>query len=133
MDGEARELAVQLLVAVGINASSFEGLHGMQLDRDVLIRPDAYTSAAVMIPQLRQRFSSTHLTCLQGHAPGQQRWPLLNLVRQVLRACGIDMMSKRVSAGYCPGRIKQYRRIFELRRTAVKTVKDKTQLSIEET
>ena len=40
------------------------------------------------------------LTSLQTNAPKKQKWPLLNLVRQVLRYCHYKMTPKRVSAGY---------------------------------
>ena len=101
----------------------FSSIAGLRIDRDVLVRPDGYLDVAGLIPELKRHFSSTHLTSLQGEAPGGQRWPLLNLVRQVLKASGFDMTPRRLSDGYGPGRRKRYRRVFDVS-VAAKTAKD---------
>ena len=42
----------------------------------------------------------------------KQKWPLLNLVRQVLLSSGYNMKPKRLSDGYTKDGIKKYKRIF---------------------
>ena len=49
---------------------------------------------------LKKKFSSSSLTSLQKSAELEQKWPLLNLVRQVLKSCNYLMKPIRQSAGY---------------------------------
>ena len=120
---DVRLLVLRVLREAGVSVKDFSAIGGLRIDRDVLVRPDGYMAVAGLIPELKRHFSSTHLTALQGEAPGGQRWPLLNLVRQVLKASGFEMNPRRLSDGYGPGRRKRYRRVFDVR-VATKTVKD---------
>jgi hypothetical protein len=61
---------------------------------------------------LKQIFASSSLTALQSTAEDNQRWPLLNLVRQILKSCNYKMTPKRVSAGYMKDGTKIYKRMF---------------------
>ena len=49
---------------------------------------------------------------LQSHADTHQRWPLLNLVRQVLRSFNYKLVPKRVCDGYTIDGKKKYKRMF---------------------
>jgi hypothetical protein len=109
-----QSLLVRLLSAANIDVDNFGAISGLCIPRENLVRPDGYTAVATMIPELKAHFSSTHLTALQEEAPGTQRWPLLNLVRQVLRASGYLMCPRRTSNGYGPGGRKRYRRVFDI-------------------
>ncbi len=118
----ARGMAVRVLRAAGVPVQDFSDISGLRIERDVLVRPDGYLGVAGLIPDLKRYFSSTHMTALQGEAPGGQRWPLLNLVRQVLKASGFEMTPRRLSDGYGPGRRKRYKRVFDVR--AAKTAQN---------
>ena len=61
---------------------------------------------------LKQVFTSSALTSLQSTAEDIQKWPLLNLVRQILRSCHYKMTPKRTSAGYTKDGKKIYKRMF---------------------
>ena len=108
------ETVLRVLNAAGITVDTYERIDGLTIPRDTLVRPGAYTEVAGAVPALKVHFSSTHMTCLQDEAPGVQRWPLLNLVRQVLRASGFIMAPKRLSAGYDPNKRKRYKRVFQV-------------------
>ena len=108
------ELLIRLLRAAGVPIHDVTVLDGLIVDRSTFLRPDAYLDAAHLLPELRRSFSTTHLTALQNDAPSTQRWPLLNLVRQVLRASGYEMVPRRISDGYDPGRKKRYKRAFAI-------------------
>ena len=71
-----------------------------------------YKDLKVQIPQLKHIFSSSYLTALQAPAEKNQRWPLLNLIRQVLRSSSFKLTPKRVSDGYTVDGKKKYKRIF---------------------
>lgn len=105
---------VKLLNVSGIHVESFSAINGLRIPREALVRPDKYTEVAHLIPQFKAFLSSTHLTSLQGEAPGAQRWPLLNLVRQVLKATGFVMIPRRLSDGYSADGRKRYSRVFDI-------------------
>ena len=58
-------------------------LDGMLIPREILLSEQKYKDISNNIIELRQIFSSSCLTSLQTTALGKQKWPLLNLVRQI--------------------------------------------------
>ena len=70
----------------------------------------------MFIPDLKNVFSSSYMTCLQKPAGKEQKWPLLNLVRQILSVYNFDMEPIRKSDGYTPEGIKKYKRFFYIKK-----------------
>ena len=90
----------------------FDDLNGMLLPREIFLDKEIYNSVKEDISILKQLFTSSALTSLQSNAEETQKWPLLNLVRQILRSCHYKMTPKRVSAGYTKEGKKIYKRMF---------------------
>ena len=89
-----------------------EELEGLVILRDSLLSKDKYEGVKVHINELKKIHSSSALTALQSTALKNQRWPLLNLVRQILRANGYIMRPNRQSNGYDDDGRKKYIRYF---------------------
>ena len=66
----------------------------MLIPRDMLIDQKKYESVKEHITKLKEVFSSSSLTSLQKDAKTKQKWPLLNLVRQILRTNDYAMEPK---------------------------------------
>ena len=92
--------------------NEFDDLNGFLLPREIFLDKDVYNSVKEDISILKQVFTSSALTSLQSNAEENQKWPLLNLVRQILRSCHFVMTPKRVSAGYTKDGKKIYKRMF---------------------
>ena len=92
--------------------NEFDDLNGFLLPREIFLDKDVYNSVKEDISILKQVFTSSALTSLQSNAEENQKWPLLNLVRQILRSCHYKMTPKRVSAGYTKDGKKMYKRMF---------------------
>ena len=90
----------------------FNQLDGMLIPREILINEEIYKCVKEEISILKQIFNSSYLTSLQSTAEENQKWPLLNLVRQVLKSCHYKMTPKRVSSGYTKDGKKIYKRMF---------------------
>ena len=90
----------------------FDDLDGMLVPREIFLDKTVYDSVKEDISVLKQVFTSSALTSLQSNAEENQKWPLLNLVRQILRSCHYKMTPKRVSAGYTKEGKKIYKRMF---------------------
>ena len=113
------ETCKKILELVGI---SIESLENQMIPRDFLLSNTKYDEVKDSIPELKKPFSSSYLTCLQENANTKQKWPLLNLVRQILNGYNIVMRPIRKSDGYTPTGIKKYKRFFLLEKLNTKKV-----------
>lgn len=107
------ETVVEILNIVGID---FQKLNDQSdqliIYRDTLINPEKYKVAKEKIDDLKKFFSSSFLTSLQENAHKKQKWPLLNLVRQLLKTNMYEMKPIRKSDGYTKDGKKKYIRFF---------------------
>ena len=94
-------------------------LDGLFIPREILLSEMVYDSIKDDIIELRGKYSSTGLTSLQKTAAKDQKWPLLNLVRQMLRTQGYIMKPVRKAAGYTKGGVKIYKRFFSIAKMLV--------------
>ena len=94
-------------------------LDGLFIPREILLSETVYDSIKDDIIELRRKYSSSGLTSLQKTAASDQKWPLLNLVRQILRTQDYTMRPVRKAAGYTKGGTKIYKRYFSIVKTLV--------------
>ena len=102
--------------------NEFDDLDGFLIPREIFLDKDIYNSVKEDISILKQVFTSSALTSLQSNAEENQKWPLLNLVRQILRSCHFIMTPKRVSAGYTKDGKKIYKRMFIIEKMKIQTL-----------
>ena len=105
-------ILISFLHGVGLVSTGTNELDSVVIERDTLIEPQRYEMARNYLPKLRSVFSSSYLTSLQDNASKDQRWPLINLVRQMLKHCGYKLLPKRVCNGYTKSGKKSFRRVF---------------------
>ena len=94
----------------------FNHLDGMLIPREMLIDQKKYESVKEHITKLKQVFSSSALTSLQKDAKTKQKWPLLNLVRQILKASNYNMVPHREANGRTKEGKKKYKRFFIIKK-----------------
>ena len=94
-------------------------LEGQLIPRDMLLSVNTYEQVKSEIVDLKKKFSSSALTSLQSGAEKEQKWPLLNLVRQILRVCNYKMDPVRYSDGYDDEGKKKYKRYFLIKKLKV--------------
>jgi hypothetical protein len=82
---------------------------GLVIERDMLISKEKYEALKPHIADLKKIFSSKCMTSMHTCAEYNQRWPCLNLVRQVLKRMGYDIVPER----RCAGRDEDGKKIFE--------------------
>ena len=109
---ELDEHSKKILQLVGILESSFNDLQDVLIPREQLLSVEKYNNIKNIIPELKTVFSSSCMTSLQKTAEKDQRWPLINLVRQILHVYKFRMVPIRKSDGYTPDGIKKYKRFF---------------------
>ena len=96
-----------------------EELDGLVIPRTLCLNDEKYLQISLELPKLKKHFSSSYLTALQSTATSKQKFPLLNLIRQLLRSCNFKLTPKRVSAGYTLSGEKKYMRMFIIEKMKV--------------
>ena len=87
-------------------------LQGQLIPREFLLSEKLYELVKGDIPNLKKKLSSSSLTALHKNAKQEQKWPLLNLVRQILKTYNFNMKPIRKADGYTKDGKKKYRRLF---------------------
>jgi len=113
------ELIYNFLHKCNFVFDKIEQLDGMMIPREMLLCQKKYYDLSMNILELKKMFSSSMLTSLQTNAPKKQKWPLLNLVRQILRTNDYAMEPKRKSNGYDDDGKKKYLRFFIIHKKKV--------------
>ncbi len=91
-------------------------LNGMKIPREILLSQKTYENVKPHITEMKKMgFSSSSLTALQKNADSNQKWPLLNLVRQILKASNYNMVPHREANGRTKEGKKKYKRFFSSR------------------
>lgn len=127
------EVIVTFFKELGLPISKINELEGTLITREMLLNNDKYNSIKIHIPKLKKIFSSTFLTSLQKTAEKNQKWPLLNLTRQILTQLGYNMVPHRKSDGKDATGKKKYKRFFIVQKTKVKELDKEAPKQTEET
>ena len=122
------EIIKKFLNKCNIVFESFEQLDGMSIPRDILLSNEVYEDVKKDIDEIKKFYSSGSMTALQKNAGTSQKWPLLNLVRQILKTNNYLMHPIRKSNGYTKDGKKKYLRYFILKKiNSIKEVNEKKQ------
>lgn len=98
--------------SIGLEINQFYELNGTLIIRETLLSDEKYDEIKLLIPDLKKKYSSSFMTSLQKNAEKAQKWPLLNLIRQILHVYGYKMEPIRKSDGYTLEGVKKYKRYF---------------------
>ncbi len=113
---ENDKILIGFLNKCGIIFEQFNNINGLLVPREIFTSEEKYELIKTEIKEIKQIFSSSSLTCLQNGAFKTQKWPLLNLVRQILKAKNFNMKPIRKSAGYTETGKKKYNRFFQIQK-----------------
>ena len=127
MTEESQKIVKKFLNKCSIVFEDFNQLDGMLIPRDLLLSKDKYEIVKDDIDKMRELYSSGSLTSLQKTAKENQKWPLLNLVRQILKSNNFKMDPIRKSNGYTKEGKKKYIRFFIIKK--IKSTKETEELA----
>jgi hypothetical protein len=97
-----------------IKVESIEALDNIIFERDLLLSQDTYNKVREIIPEFKTVFSSSYLNSLHKHADINQKWPLINLLRQILNIYNFKLVPIRKANGYSKNKTKLYKRFFKI-------------------
>jgi hypothetical protein len=101
-------------VCSALNIQPHELKEGTVIPRDMLISPEKYEKLKPHITILKKIFSSKTMTSMHSSAECNQKWPCINLVRQVMKRMGYDIRPERKCAGRDETGKKVFERFFKL-------------------
>ena len=116
MDEETRNI----LKMIGVEFTNSDEIQEQLIPREVLLSDSKYDSIKMYIPELKKNYSSSFMTSLQKNADKSQKWPLLNLTRQLLNIYGYKMEPIRKADGYTLEGVKKYKRFFNVFKKGIK-------------
>ena len=76
-------------------------LFGMLVQREVLLSEDVLEKLTNMISKLKGKYKSQGLNCLHKNRDVKQKFPGINLVRQIFKCNGYHLKPIFYSKGYC--------------------------------
>lgn len=120
------EIIKKFLNKCNIVFDEFSQLEGMNIPRETFLSKEVYNKVKNDIEEIKKFYSSGSMTSLQKNAETSQKWPLLNLVRQILKSNNYLMHPIRKSNGYTKDGKKKYLRFFVLKK--IKSVKEHVEI-----
>ena len=105
-----------VLKMVGFEIDELKDVDNSIIPREVLLSDNIYDEVKKLIPDLKKKYSSSFMTSLQKNADKSQKFPLINLVRQILNVYDYKMEPIRKSDGYTLEGVKKYRRYFQIKK-----------------
>ncbi len=108
------EDGLMTFVCNALNIEPHELQEGVMIPRDMLLCPDKYEKLKPHISILKKIFSSKTMTSMHASAESTQKWPCLNLVRQVMKRMGYDIRPVRICAGRDEVGKKMFERFFQI-------------------
>jgi hypothetical protein len=110
-----------ILKLIGFEFDELTDMDGIIIPRETLLSDAIYDKIKTKIPELKKVYSSSFMTSLQKNADKSQKWPLLNLVRQILNVYHYKMEPIRKADGYTLEGVKKYRRFFQIKKKILST------------
>ena len=101
IDGtERNELLRKVLSRVNVSFGSLPDLYNQVISREALLDKKVCDSLLSMRSALKSHYHSDMLSCLHANSAQKQRFPAVNMVRQLLRTNGMYMQPRIQSMGY---------------------------------
>ena len=109
------KLLIQIFKLLSFHVDTLEDLTNLTFPRETLLQKDNQKKLLNLIPQLKLVYNSSYLNCLHDNSIFKQKFPGVNLVRQVLKCHHLALTPKIISNGYekATGK-KKVSRIFKI-------------------
>ena len=101
---------LEILQKLNISCS-YEDLEGLIIERNLLLNNELYKKLYEEIPKIKTILSSSKYNGVHSVAEEKQKWPLINLLRQLLKQYNFTLTPKRISDGYGQDGKTNYKRL----------------------
>ena len=92
---------ISIFKILSMDVTTEQQLFSALIPRDLLLRVDVEQDLTNLIETLKGKYKSSKLNCLHKNRDDKQKFPGINLVRQILRCNGYHLKPNIFSRGYC--------------------------------
>ena len=103
MEITKQELLFKLLRLIHFNVTKIEDIHNIDIDQNTLKDFNIVEDYYKMMPELKTHYNSEYLTCLHKNSLKKQRFPAVNMLRQILKCNNLKLKPYVVCRGYDKG------------------------------
>ena len=94
------ELVIKMFQLLKYDVETISELTNLTIQRDTLLQKEIKNKLMELIPELKLVYKSSYLNCLHDNSIFKQKFPAINLLRQVLKCHHLSLTPKIVSNGY---------------------------------
>ena len=94
------ELIKKLFIPLNINLENLEELYDIEIDRDLLLKNETKLEYDKLILEFKALYKTSRLNCLHQNRNSKQKFPQINLLRQILKCNNLKLKPKTISLGY---------------------------------
>lgn len=94
------KILFELFQLININISNKDELINLSIDRSILTEPLVNQQVLVFREKMKGLFHSSYLTCLHNNSELKQKYPAINMLRQILKCLGYKLQPHIINLGY---------------------------------
>ena len=100
MSNNNLELIKKLFDPININFETLDELENIEIDRDLLLKDNIKNTYDALIPEFKALYKTSRLNSLHNNRSVKQKYPQINLLRQILKCNNFNLKPKIISLGY---------------------------------
>ena len=85
---------------INISVDNLDSLELLELDRDLLLKETINSEFSKLVEESKKVYNSSKLTSLHKNRLEKQKFPAINLLRQILKCNHYKLTPKTISLGY---------------------------------
>jgi hypothetical protein len=94
------KLIKEIFSIIKYDIYSYEDLNNLSLSNSYLRNKEFNEKIVDMIPKLKKKYKSHNLTCLHKNSLDKQKFPTINMIRQILKCNDLKLYPYTVCKGY---------------------------------
>ena len=79
------DLLIDIFKIINVEIKNVNDLLDLQIDQNVLRNKNLFHEITEKIPNLKSHYNSSKLTCLHSNSLEKQKFPVVNMFRQILK------------------------------------------------
>ena len=87
------DIIKSLLNILNKDIKSLNDLFDLKISQSLLKKKEIIDSLIILIPELKKQYKTHYLTCLHKNSLEKQKFPAVNLLRQILKANNLKLKS----------------------------------------
>ena len=99
-NSEKIENLKKIFKILNIDISEISDLENIEINRDLLLTKNINIELNKLLDECKNFYKSSKLTCLHNNKEDKQKFPAVNLLRQILKCNNLKLTPNVISLGY---------------------------------